>query len=299
VDLLDQLRTLVMVVDGGSLSSAARARGLSVAAVSRQVRALEEELGASLLVRSTRALTLTEAGAALHERARRILDEVEQARGAVKATRAVRGRVRISAPVTLGLMRVVPALPALFARYGALQVDLRLEDRNADLAAEGIDLAVRAGTALPDEADLFAAPLWTFARRVVASPVYLARRSVPEDPSALRGMDLLGHVNAVGAVARWRLTREGDAPVDLEPAGPLQSNALLALRDAALAGLGVALLPEWLVADAVSTGRLRVLVPDWCAPKTRVWAVYRRERRNSARVRAVIEHLQGGLGAVA
>ena len=124
-----------MVVDGGSLSAAARAQGLSVAAVSRQVRALEEEFGAPLLVRSTRALALTEAGGALHERARRILEEVEQARGAVKTTRAVRGLVRVSAPVTLGMMRVVPALPALFTRYAALQVDLRLEDRNADLAA--------------------------------------------------------------------------------------------------------------------------------------------------------------------
>lgn len=293
MDLLDQLRTLVMVVDGGSLSAAARAQGLSVAAVSRQVRALEEEFGAPLLVRSTRALALTEAGGALHERARRILEEVEQARGAVKTTRAVRGLVRVSAPVTLGMMRVVPALPALFTRYAALQVDLRLEDRNADLAAEGIDLAVRAGPALRDEADLFAAPLWTFPRQIVASPVYLARRGVPEDPAALRAFDLLGHVNALGVVARWRLTREGADAVELEPRGPLVSNALVALRDAALAGLGAALLPDWLVADGVSTGRLRVLLAEWSAPQTRAWAVYRRERRSSLRVKAVIEHLQG------
>lgn len=297
MDLFDQLRTLVQVVAGGSLSAAARAQGLSVAAVSRQVRALEEEFGAPLLVRSTRALALTEAGVALHERAQRILDDVEQARGAVKGTRAVRGRVRISAPVTLGGMRLVPELPALFARYRGLQVDLRLEDRNADLAAEGIDLAVRAGVSLHDESDLFAAPLWSYPRRLVASPLYLTRRGVPETPEDLRAHDLLGHVNARGAVAPWHLSREGAPRVDVAPDGPLCSNALFALRDGALAGLGVALLPEWLVVEGVTTGRLRALLPAWSAPPTRAWAVYRRERRSSARVRAIIEHLRGGDGA--
>jgi DNA-binding transcriptional LysR family regulator len=295
MDLLSQMATFVRVVEAGSLSSAARGLRLSLPAVSRQLSALEDELGAPLLLRTTRRLTVTEAGRQYYARCLRILREVEEARGEVRAGREVAGRLTVTAPVTFGLSHVTPHLPALLERHPGLHVDLLLEDRVTDLVGEGVDVALRAGIAPPDSTAFMAHPLMTFHRIPVASPRYLKHRGEPKAPEALARHAALVQLPGAGSAGTWHFQREGKE-VAVEVTGPLRISAPLALRDAAVAGLGVALLPEWLVAGDVAEGRLQALLPGWGTPPQTLSAVHRMELRGAARVRAFLEHLRGVWG---
>lgn len=278
------------VVESGSLSAAARHLRLSPAAVSRRLASLERQLGGALVVRTTRRLQVTDAGRRYYEQAVRILRDIEDAQATVRGARAVRGRLRVSAPVTFGLAWVCPAVPALLRKHPELQLDLHLEDRVVDLVAEGLDVAIRIGVEPPESSSVVARRLGRYGRYVVASPAYLRRRPRPKEPTALAAHDALLHVPDDRAVTPWIFSREG-REVRVEPRGTLRTNVVFALRDAALAGLGVALLPEWLVADDVAAGRLRVLVSDWSAPRLDVIALHRAELRGAPRVRAFLEHL--------
>nr|WP_276602834.1 LysR family transcriptional regulator [Nannocystis pusilla] len=199
MDLLSQMATFVRIVEGGSLSAAARRLRLSTPAISRQLRALEEELGATLVLRTTRRLTVTEVGRAYYERCVQILREVEEAQTAARRSDAVEGRLVVAASVTFGGLRVAPTLPALFAAHPRLRVDLRLEDRLTDLVGDGVDVAIRATTLLPQASDaLIAVPLSTVPRVAVAAPSYLRRRGEPKEPAALARHDALVQVYGSG-----------------------------------------------------------------------------------------------------
>lgn len=290
MDLLAQMETFTRVVEAGNLSSAARALGLSVPAVSRQLRALETSLGAPLLLRTTRSLSVTDGGRRYYERCLRVLREVEAAQESARPGSAAEGVVTVTAPVTLGLARVGPLLPSLFARHPGLRVDLRLEDHMADLVAEGVDVAIRAGAAAPDSASLVARRIMTYQRVAVASPKYLKRRGEPRTPDALARHDALVHVGASPTAGLWRFSRDGSETA-VEVRGALRCNAPYALRDACVAGLGVALLPAWLVEDDVTAGRLRVVLRAYETPAVAVSALYRTELRGAPRVRAFVDHL--------
>ncbi|WAS95333.1 LysR family transcriptional regulator [Nannocystis punicea] len=296
MDLLAQMATFVRIVEGGSLSAAARRLRLSTPAISRQLRALEEELGATLVLRTTRQLTVTEVGRAYYERCVQILREVEEAQAGARRRDAVEGRLVVAASVTFGGLRVAPTLPALFAAHPRLRVDLRLEDRLTDLVGDGIDVAIRATTLLPSASDaLIAVPLVTVPRVAVAAPSYLRRRGEPKEPAALARHDALVQVYGSGAPAtRWRFSRpprEETVPVR----EVLACNVLAVLRDAAVAGLGVALLPDWLVAAELASGQLRAILPQWSTTGASVAALYRVELRGTPRVRAFVEHLRRAL----
>ncbi|MFY0538871.1 LysR family transcriptional regulator [Nannocystis pusilla] len=296
MDLLSQMATFVRIVEGGSLSAAARRLRLSTPAISRQLRALEEELGATLVLRTTRRLTVTEVGRMYYERCVQILREVEEAQAGARRRDAVEGRLVVAASVTFGGLRVAPTLPALFAAHPRLRVDLRLEDRLTDLVGDGVDVAIRATTLLPQASDaLIAVPLSTVPRVAVAAPSYLRRRGEPKEPAALARHDALVQVYGSGAPAtRWRFSRpprEETVPVR----EVLACNVLAVLRDAAVAGLGVALLPDWLVAPELAAGKLRAILPQWTTAGASVAALYRVELRGTPRVRAFVEHLRGAL----
>jgi DNA-binding transcriptional LysR family regulator len=289
MDLLDRMATFVRIVDGGSLSAAARGARLSQAAVSRQLAALEAELGARLIVRSTRRLQITAEGRRWYEHSVRLLRELDDARAELAGGGGPRGRVVISAPITVGLAHVVPRLERLSQRHRQLEIDLRLEDHVIDLVGDAVDVAVRAGLAPPDTTAIVAHPLLRFRRVLVAAPSYLRRRPRPRHPRDLAQHDGLLLSGRVGA-APWRFIRR-DAPAEaceVAPRPRLRCHAPLVLREWAVAGAGVALLPEWLRG---SERELIELLPEWTTPEVPIWALHRAEMRGAPRIRAVIAAL--------
>jgi DNA-binding transcriptional LysR family regulator len=292
VGLFDQMATFVRVVDAGSLSAASRALRLSLPAVSRQLRALEAELGAKLLIRSNRGLQLTEAGQRFYAESVGILGSVERARATTTDGDAIAGRLVVSVAISVGLEVIVPRLSEFLAAHRALQLELRLEDRMVDLIGEGVDVAIRAGIAPPDSTGYIGHVLGDENWRVaVASPAYLRRRGKPGTVRQLARHDCLVHLGPSGPNRRLTFQR-GDESSEVELRGPAESNAALVLRDFALAGLGVAVLPEWLIDDDVREGRLRRLLPGWRNGPSYTYAFHRVELRGSVRVRALIGSLQ-------
>ncbi len=287
MNLLDRMATFVRIVDGGSLVAAARASRLSQAAVSRQLAALEAELGVRLIVRSTRRLQITEEGRRWYDRCVRLLRDLDDARAEVGGEGEPRGRVVISAPITVGMAHVVPRLDRLARRYRQLELDLRLEDQVVDLVGDAVDVAVRAGIAPPDSASVVAHLLLRFHRVLVAAPAYLRRRPRPRHPRDLAHHDALLLSLGRGAPAAWRFTR-GDDVCEVEPRARLCCNAPLALRDWAVAGAGVTLLPGWLRG---TDRELIELLPEWATPAVPIWALHRVELRGAPRIRAVIAAL--------
>lgn len=288
MDLFEKMGTYVRVVEAGSLSAAAKQLRLSTAAVSRQITALESELRVSLLRRTTRKMSITPAGRGYYERCVRILREVDDAQ-AIGRIAGTEGLLTISAPFTFGLFCVVPHMDPFIVANPGLRVDLRLEDRLVDLALEGVDVAIRVGSAVPDSADIVAHELVSYRRVIVAAPAYLKSHGEVQTPEALakhRTINWLGD-----AMDTWTLVGpERESRVRLNVV--LRSNAPSALRAVAIQGTGVALLPEWLVADDVAQGKLRIMLPEWRTPPIVVHALHRREQRGAARVRAFIEQLR-------
>jgi DNA-binding transcriptional LysR family regulator len=293
VDLLAQMATFVRVVDGKSLSAAARSQRLSLAAVSRQLQALEAELRTPLIVRSTRRLHVTEAGSRWYEHCRRVLREVEEARASMSSSRAARGRLVVSASLTFGSVVLIPRLRVLSARHPELTVDLHLEDQLVDLVGEGVDVVVRAGSMpLPDSPSLVAHALATMDRVVVAAPRWLRKHGTPRRPSDLASATCLVQVTRSGGVVRWQL-RRGAEEVMEDARGPLRVSAPLALRDLAVDGAGLAYLPDWLVEPDLVAGRLRRVLPGWASAPITAYALHRAELRGAPRLVAFLEAVRG------
>ena len=294
MDLLGQMKVFVRIVESRSLTAAARQLRVSAATVSRQLLALEQTLGAPLILRTTRGSTVTDAGRQYYERCLRVVREIDDAQQSVRTNKTVQGVLTVSAPVTLGLVRVCPHVPALLSRHPGLRIDLRLEDRVVDIVSDGVDIAIRSGIDPPDSNSLIAQPLMTYGRILVASPAYLDWRGEPETPEALAIHDLLVHLGAPGIPPGWQLFGEG-REVKVEGLTSFRTNALLALKDAVLSGAGIALLADWLVRDEIERGALHRLLPAWNAPPARVFLLHRVELRGALRVRVFIDHLRAVL----
>ena len=295
MDLLGAMTSFLRVADAGSLTRAARTLRVTPAAISRQLTSLEAELGATLLARTTRRVALTDEGRRFYEHARCTLDEAEEARASVRRGNALVGALTVSIPTALALGLLDRSVARLVEKHPGLRVDMRIEDQPVDLVADGVDVAIRAGLLPPDTTALVAQPLASGARVVVAAPRYLARRGEPKTPEALTEHDALIHLHAGAGVGTWTLKRE-DRSVTLEVRGALRTNALHALRDAAVAGAGVALLPRFMIEDDVRSRRLRVLALDGHHPVGQdVYALVRTEARGRARVRAFLEHVRSDL----
>jgi len=287
VDLLAQMATFVRIVDGSSLSAAARAQRMSLPAVSRQLRALETELGTSLIVRSTRRLNVTDAGRQWYAHCVRVLREIDEARATVGNTNTVRGTLVVNASVTFGTVVIVPRLAKLVDRHPHLVIDLRLEDRLVDVVGEGIDVAVRAGSLPPDSTAFIAHPVVTMNRIVVASPRWIRKHGTPREPPQLAHRDALVQVTPAGTVVRWQL-RRGDDEQIVDVHGRIRTHAPIALRGLAIDGAGIAYLPDWLVATDLARGELRRLVPEWSSSPITAWAIYRAELRGAPRLLAFL-----------
>jgi DNA-binding transcriptional LysR family regulator len=293
MDLLAQMATFVSLVEGKSLSAAARAQRLSLPAVSRQLRALEQDLGASLVVRSTRRLHVTEVGQAWYERCRRILRDVDEARAAVSGKKGVHGRLVVSTSLTFGTNVIVPRLAVLSERHPHLVIDLRLEDQLVDLVGEGVDVAVRAGSPPPDSTAFIAHPILSMHRVLVASPRWLRKHGTPREPEQLARHACLVQVTPAGIVVPWTLRNPDTTPDTrtFEVQGRLRTNAPSALCDLAIDGAGIAYLPDWLVTEPIERGLLRRVLPGWSSAPITAWAIHRLELRGTPRLRVFLDAL--------
>lgn len=289
MDKLSAMRTYRRIVELGSFRAAANDRGLSNAGVSKQITELEAELGASLLTRTTRKLTTTEAGQAYFERCVQILDDIAESEAAVIATQAApRGLLRISAPMSFGLLRLMAWIPDFMRLFPQVQLDLVLNDRAIDLIEEGFDVAIRVRTTLPDSS-LVAKRLGTVARVVCASPAYLATAGTPDQPG-----ELLAHRALVYTLSEspteWSLTPKASGPELRQRVIPaLSLNNSIGLRDAALAGMGVALIPTFVVAEELRAGRLVQVLPQFRSEDHSLYALYPASRHISPKVRAFVD----------
>jgi DNA-binding transcriptional LysR family regulator len=291
MDRFAELKAFCTVAATGGFSPAARRLGLVTSSVARLVDALEGRLGAVLLNRSTRSVTLTDAGRTYYEEALRILERLDAADEA--AADGAAGVLRVAAPVTFSTLYVAPILPALRARHPRLTLDLRLDDAPANLVDEAIDVAIRIGS-LDPQSNLVARKLAAHDRVLCASPAYLAAHGAPEAPIALAAHDCLQF--AFGAGRRtWRL-HAGDAdPEDVEVCGVVHANNAEVLRQAALGGLGIAMLARWLVQRDLRAGTLVQVLPGYRVNPgpmdVGLYALYPASRRNSTKIRAFVDLL--------
>lgn len=294
MDLLAQMATFVRVVEANSLSGAARALRLSLPAVSRQLRALEQELGSPLLVRTTRRMALTATGQTFYEGAQRILRDVAEVRARAGGSTEVRGVLVVSAPVSIGISQLVPRIPSLAKAHPHLRVELRLEDRLVDFVREGVDVAIRGGALPPDSTAYIAHALSRFRRYAVASPAYCRKHGTPKAPEQLAGHACLLQLGTASAITRWTFEHREHTGLEREVAvtGTLSSSAPLALIEFAKAGLGVALAAEWLVDQELRRGALRRILPAWHSSLVSTWAIHRAEHRGSATIAAFVEAMR-------
>ncbi len=288
MDKLTGMAVFARVVEAQSFTTAAAQLGMSRSAVSKAIAGLESRLGARLLNRTTRRLALTEVGQAFYERCARIVAEAEEAELAVSHLQATpRGTLRISAPVSFGNLHLAPALPDFLRRHRELRVDIGLADRMVDLIEEGYDLAVRIG-ALPDSS-LIARRIADNHLVVCASPDYWRRRGRPSDPR-----DLTRHACLTYAYQHnpneWPFVGP-DGRFTVHVDGPLISNNGDLSMAAALAGLGVVVLPCFLCGSHLAAGRLEPVLCDWMTPPSGIHAVYPHARYLSAKVRAFVDFL--------
>ncbi|VVD77436.1 LysR family transcriptional regulator [Pandoraea commovens] len=286
-DRLYALRLFARVARAGSFSRAAKEMHLSQPSVSRIISTLEGEVGAALFTRTTRAVTLTEAGADYLSRVERILAELEEADHAVRGTGELRGILRVGVATSFAIREVIPHLPAFMQRHPALKIELQMSDRRQNLVVEGVDVALRFG-ALPDSSAL-AKRLGTSVRLLVASPEYLARAGTPASP-----LDLSAHAIIVGPAASgqigWTFRRDGrETSVAVD--GRLLVNVNEAVTVAAVAGLGIASTGTWGCRAELADGRLIQLLADWEMEPVEVHAVLAAGRAAKPSARAFTAYL--------
>lgn len=295
MDLLAGMAVFARVVDSGGISAAARDLRLSKSAVSKQLAALEDRLGARLLHRTTRRMSLTEAGAGFLEHCRRVVAEAEAAESAVGALQAVpRGVLRVNAPMTFGTMHLSAAIPDFMAQHPQVAVDLSLNDRMVDLVEEGFDVAVR--IARLADSSLVARKLAPARRVMVAAPSYLDRQGRPETLADLAGHDVLSY-SYVSAVEEWRfIGPAGEEGVRVE--GKLRANNGEILLAACLAGAGIAALPTFISGPSLRAGSLVRVLPQYESAAFGIHAVWPASRHLSAKVRAFVDFLAQRFGPV-
>ncbi|MBO9357422.1 LysR family transcriptional regulator [Bordetella petrii] len=291
---LTALRVFRNIVQRGSFVQAARHMQISPAAASKNISELESYLGVRLLHRTTRRISLTEAGTLYYEQVSRILDDLDEAGRSLAPMQAQpSGVLRVSAPMSLTLTRLSAAIPAFLNAYPGLTLDLHLEDRRVDLIQEGFDVAIR-GTDHLEDSSLVARPLTVLPHVLCGAPAYFNAHGVPDTPDALLRHNCL-RFTLSGHADEWTFRRKGQT-ARVPVRGRYQVNSSLALRDALRAGVGLSLVPRTYVEDDLAHGRLRAVLNDWTMIDTYLYAVYPSRRHVAAKVRAFIEFIIAELG---
>lgn len=286
MDLVDGMRVFVASVETGSFSGAATRLGISPKLASKYMAELEAQLGAQLLHRTTRRLGLTTAGEQLLARAPDWLTELDEMTGELReARRGLSGTLRVSAPVTYGELQVLPMMRRFRDPHPDLVVDLRLSDRFVDLAAEGIDVAIRIGRL--DSSALIARKLGKTSLLLVASPAHLDHAGRPESLGDLAHHTFVRDTNMRGDGA-WPLTLDGQMH-RITVSGPYLVNSARLARDLAVEDQGIALCPDYMVQADLDAGRLAHVLPQVCGPQLDIHAVYIGQRRLARRTRAFLD----------
>jgi DNA-binding transcriptional LysR family regulator len=289
MDRLAAMEAFVLVVDTGSFSAAARRLNVGQPAVSKLVAQLEKRLGIKLLVRTTRGLTATEAGLNYYERARRSIEEADEAELAARgAGTSLTGKLRVAAAVTFARIHVMPYLPEFLERHPDLEIDVVLDDRNVDLIQEGIDVALRMGRLV--DSSLTARRIASGSQVVVATPIYFSRVREPSTPS-----DLAAHEAVIydqgGGGEDWTFRRNG-VEIAVALKGRLRVSAAEGVRAAVLANAGLAIASEWMFAPEIKDGAVKVVLQDWKLPRIDLWAVFPAGRSATTKARIFTEFVE-------
>lgn len=294
MDRLTEMEVFIKVVDAGGFTEAGRRLSMSKSAVSKHVSALEHRLGARLLNRTTRRVSPTEIGLAYYDRAGRVLAEAEEADAMAAAMQgAPRGRLRVSAPLTFGHGYVAPAVAAFLATYPDVSIHLEMDDRFVDLVSQNFDLAIRIGQLA--DSSLMAKKLGEATMHFIASPEYLAERGEPTAISQLSGHELL-HYSNMSWGNYWRLKGASGDERQIRAGGRLSANNGDALVAAAEAGLGIAMQPAFICAEAVRSGRVKEVMPSLRPEPIGIYAVYPPGQYPAPKVRAFIDFMAERFG---
>lgn len=294
MESLSDIAVFVKVVDTGSFTRAATELELSKAAVSKYVGRLEQRLGARLLQRTTRRLTLTEAGEALYRRSALALAELQGAEHDVaQLTGAPRGVLRVSAPLYFGTVSLAPRLREFQRRYPEITLHLELDDRRVDLVRERFDVAVRISQHI--DPGLVARRLVGCPMVLVGAPSYLDRRGEPAEPASLHQHECLAY-SLARMPDEWRFRASNGRWIAVATRARLRSNNAFVLKQATLDGLGLGLFPDFFVEREMADGRLRALLPDYRTPEASVNAVYASRRQVLPKVRAFVDFLVDQFG---
>ena len=280
---IEDLETFVAVADTGGVSPAARRLGLPKSIVSRRLGRLEAELGAQLLTRNTRGAALTEAGATFREHAARVVAEIDSARESIAPNGELRGLLRVAVPMSLGIRHLAPMLAQFAARHPLLQLHVAYGDRFVDLIGEGFDVAIRIGY-LQDSA-LVARRVGAVAAALVASPGYVKAHGAPATLEELQT-----HPALMQGTESWRF-RDGDKIVVVHPQGKFKADNGVALVEAALAGLGVIVLPDFLAREHLASGKLVMLLPQFPIPEAGLYIVRPPGDHPPRKVRVLTDYL--------
>jgi DNA-binding transcriptional LysR family regulator len=284
---LEELRTFVEVIESGGLNRAAARLGVSKSIISRRITRLETDLGTRLLSRSTRGIIPTEAGIEFKARCDRILAELDEARDAVaQQGRSVRGRLRLSAPLAFGVRHLVPVLADLASAHPELEIDVSYTDRVVDLIGERFDAAVRIGSLR--DSSLVVRRIAPVHAVLVASPGYLARHGRPRTPQDLVGHECLIYTGSL--VPEWQF-QSGKRRISIRPEGRLRSDSGEAILQWAIAGIGIADSPSFLVSDAIESGALEPLLLNYPRPEYGIHVVRPPGSHVPGKVRVLIDTL--------
>lgn len=291
---LNRLAVFVAVIECGSLTAAADRLGVAKTMVSTHMQRLEAEVGASLLVRTTRRVSVTEAGRSFYEASRQILNVADEALQALDQGGALHGTLRVATAIDYGAIVVAPALVALREQHPALNIELVSGDRLVNLVAEGIDVAIRVGR-LADSSHR-AVKLSTFVRWLVASPAFIAAHGEPETWAALAGLPFIATAVLPKPLMVSLENARGKKQTVRFNAGFLADTAP-ACRAATLAGGGVAALTDFSIGEDVAQGRLVRLMPEWATPAAGIHALFPSARYTAPKVRVFIDALKAHLGS--
>lgn len=292
MDRLAAMEIFVSVAEAGSFSAAAKRMNVGQPAISKSVAQLEERLGARLILRSTRGLTMTDAGQRFYEHAKQAIRQADEAEQVVRhASDSVFGRLRVSAAVTFSCLHVLPTLDAFMSRHPNLELDLKLDDRNIDLLEEGLDVALRMGS-LADSA-MTARRIGRSPRLVVGTPEYFARAGVLTTPADLSEHQAIVYSQRGGGES-WTFSRNGEE-VEVTVSGRVRVSAAEGMRTAVLSGMGLAVASRWMFSPELASGKVEAVLTDWTLPALDLWAVFPSGRLVTAKARAFVEFVEEAL----
>lgn len=294
-DRIGDLGLFLRVLDLGSISAAARSLDLSVAVASQRLKRLERALGVRLLHRTTRRLHPTPEGAALAEQGRELVEDLEAlTSGLRRSATEVTGTLRVTTPASFGRLYVSPLLPEFLLAHPQLRICIDLSDQALDLVGTGFDLAIRIGAL--DDSTFVARKLASNRRVLCAAPDYLRRHGVPRTPGDLEGHECILLAASRGRQDTWRLRDRDGRETVVRVRGRLESNFGEVTRDAAIAGLGIAVHSTWHVCEDLRAGRLQLVLPNHAVADSGIYAVMPQRRLVPPRVRAFIDFLAGKFG---